>query len=77
MKLTNAPKKAPHPNTTGPNLTVAVCQFPLGIKNVTIGIITLSTSDLIKLEEARPIIKAIASPTILYSFKNSLNSLAN
>ena len=75
IKLINVPRKAPHPITIGPNEKVAVCQAPFGIKGVIIGIIILFTNDCIKLVAATPVMNAIANPTTLYSFKNSLNSV--
>lgn len=74
-KLMIAPTNAPHPMTIGPRLTVAVCHAPPGIKGVMIGIMTLSTSDLIRLVAATPMMNATASPITLYSLRNSLNSL--
>lgn len=74
-KLMTAPRNAPHPITIGPSLNVAVCHCPPGIKGVMIGIMTLSTSDLIRLVAATPMMNAIASPITLYSLRNVLNSL--
>ena len=74
MKLIADPKNAPQLRTIGPIVHVAVCHWPPGMNGVIMGIIMLSTNDLTNVVAATPIIKATASPIILYSFRNSLNS---
>jgi len=51
----------------GPIARVAVFQAPPGIKGVIIGMMMLSTIDLIRAVDAIPMIKAIASGITLYS----------
>lgn len=74
MKLIIAPRKAPQPITIGPRIRLASCQAPPGINGVRIGIIILFTKDCMRVVAATPIMNAIASGIILYSFKNCLNS---
>lgn len=74
MKLIKLARNAPHEITIGPMANVASCQAPPGMNGVTIGIITLFTSDCTSAVAASPIINATASAITLYSRKNSLNS---
>ena len=74
MKLIADPKNAPQLRTIGPIVHVAVCHWPPGMNGVIRGITILSTNDLTNAVAATPIMKATASPIILYSLRNSLNS---
>lgn len=74
MKLISSPKNAPQAIENFQKESVAVFQAPPGINGVSIGIIILSTRDLINDVEATPITNAIARAKTLYSFMNSKNS---
>lgn len=73
----SAAKNAPHEITIEPRLSVAVCQAPLGMNGVRIGMMMKSTSDFTRPVAAKPIMKAIARGIILYSLRNSLNSFTS
>jgi len=54
MKFINSPKKVPQPILTGPRVKIAAFQSPPGIKTAIIGIMILSTIDLIKAVAQHP-----------------------
>ena len=76
-KLIRSPMNCPTPQLKGPAVSMNVFSTPPGIAGEIVGMIMLSTSDLISVVAATPIMNAIASARTLYSFKNSLNSAIN
>src|SRR2546422_701817 len=73
-KSTPAPSTGPSRKCTEPTWSVAVRHAPPGMKNVTIGIRTPSTSAVTSAFALPPMITAIARPITPYCFRNAMNS---